>query len=277
MKYLTTLILVCLPFTFFASSSSNMPFLEGNLSEVRQMAAREGKLYIIHFAADWCMPCQWMERHTFTDEPLSAFLEKNFLALRADVDRPEGQALKGQYRVNILPSILVFSAQGQLLGRHEGAMEPETLLEQLKAYHLPANRIRATQMAREENILSSPQPAFSISRPALIPDELARPAKVNHATQPQLYSTVTPVGAQTPTAYFTIQAGVFSFYYNAVRCCATLETRVDQKAEIAPCQLKGEGLYKIFLGHFDREDEAAAFLASLRKNNIDGFVKIIYK
>ena len=272
MKNLTTLILVCLPFTFFASSSSNIHFLEGNLSEVLQMAVREGKLYFSHFAADWCLPCQWMERHTFTDEPLSAFLEKNFLALRADVDRPEGQALKGQYRVNILPSILVFSSQGQLLGRHEGAMEPEALLEELKAYDRPANRIRATLAAMEEYILSSPQPIFSISRPALIPDELAgAPA----AGQAHSYSPPAPAIQQTPTVYFTIQVGVFSSYDNAVRHCSTLETKVSQKTEIALCQLKGQGLYKIFLGHFERQEEAASCLKALRKSNIDGFVKII--
>ena len=285
MKNLPPLVvaLMLLPFTAVGSSLPPVQFLDNDLPEVRQMAAREGKLYLIHFTADWVMPCQWMESHTFTDGPLSDYLNENYLALRADIDNPKGQALKKQFEVNILPSILVFSSQGQLLGRHEGAMEPEVLLEELKAYDRPANRIRAALVALDENILASPQPILRISRPALIPDEVAQPV-VSAAERPDLPANptraeATPVPGQSPSAaqrsFFTIQVGVFSSYDNAIRQCSTMESQLGEKTEIAPFQLNGQGLYKVFLGRFDSQEKAAAFLNGLREKNIDGFVKIV--
>ncbi len=287
MKYLPPVaVLLLLPFALLGSPLPPVQFLEANLPEVRQMAAREGKLYFIHFAADWCMTSQWMEKHTFTDEPLSDFLDENYLALRADIDRPEGQALKEQYEVNILPTILVFSSQGQLLGRHEGAMEPEVLLDIFKGYDRPANRIQAALAALEEDILPSPRAILGISRPALIPDVEPRPVSAAATPRPRprpVTPASTPSGenasppAPAPTAIFTIQAGVFSSYDNAIRFCSTLETKVAGKAEITPFQLNGQALYKVFLGRFNSQAEAAAHLQGLRKKEIEGFVKIMEK
>ncbi|MCB0596282.1 MAG: thioredoxin family protein [Lewinellaceae bacterium] len=274
MKYLTALGIILLPLTFFAYPNPPVHFLEGNLAEVRQMAAREGKLYFIHFAADWCMPCQWMEQHTFRDTSLAIFLERNFFALRADVDRQDGQALKKQYGVRILPSLLVFSAQGQLLGRHEGAMEPEALLAQLKAYRLPGTA------PKEEGILSSPKPTFALSRPALIPDvEAAAPAAVrlSRPSSAPAYNPASPAGRMQGGVCFTIQVGVFSSYNNAIRHCAALEAKVGHRTEIAPGSFDGQSQYKVFLGQFARQQEAEACLQGLRSKNIDGFVKIIDK
>lgn len=266
MKYLATLAALCLPFLLAANPSPPFRFLDGNLPEVRQMAARQGKLYFIHFAAGWCMPSQWMEEHTFRDEALSAFLEKNFLALRADVDLPEGQALKEQYGVHILPSILVFSAQGQLLGRHEGAVEPEVLLEQMQVYNRSASR---AGIAGEEDILPSPRPVLAISRPALMPEGAGLPAQASFHS----YADNNRRPAHRPV--FTLQVGVFSSYDNAIRHCAALEKQVNYQAEIAPCRLGGQSLYKVFLGRFDNQMEAAAHLEELRSKRIEGFVKIV--
>lgn len=272
MKLLAPLALVCLPLYLFAHPSTPVHFIEGNLAQVQQLAAREGKLYFIHFAADWCMTSQWMEEHAFTDASLSAYLEEHYLALRADVDLPEGRALKGQYEVSILPSILVFSSRGQLLGRHEGAMEPEELLAHLKRYSRPA----LASGALEENILSSPRPVFALSRPALIPDVQARPVALP-PSRPAV--SIPPAGYSTPPQplqpKFTIQVGVFSSYSNAVRFCAALEAKAAHRVEVAPFQLNGQSMYKVLLGQFERQEAAAACLEGLRAQKVEGFVKIL--
>ncbi|MCO6486969.1 MAG: thioredoxin family protein [Phaeodactylibacter sp.] len=264
MKYLTTLAVACLPFLLSAAHGTPPGFLEGSPPEAQRMAAREGKLYFIFFAADWCMPSQWMEKQTFRDETLAAFLEKNYLALRADVDLPEGKSLKERYAVRILPSVLVFNARGQLLGSHEGAMGPEALQEQLRAYPIPDNR---RQAAGEKDILDSPRPVFALSRPALIPDAAAG--------TPAATPTARLSRPSAPPSQFTIQVGVFSSYSNAVRHCAALEDNVKLRTEIAPCQLNGQNRYKVFLGLFGSQEEAEDCLERVRRNGIDGFVKIV--
>lgn len=254
-----------LPFALMGSHPPPVQFMKGALPELRQQAATEGKLYFIHVAAGWCMPCQWMEQHTFADEALSSYAQEHFLAFRADVDHPEGREIKTQYQVNILPSILVFSSRGQLLGRHEGALEPEALLEQLKRYARPAQAILASS---ETNILDSPQASLVLSRPALLPDEAAGPPRMQ-TTVPESYS------GRQQAAYFTIQLGVFSSYGNAVRQCSILEKKLNARTEIAAGQGESQGQYKIFLGRFEEQAAAADYLHSLRKDNIDGFVKLV--
>ncbi|KAA3624233.1 MAG: DUF255 domain-containing protein, partial [Bacteroidetes bacterium] len=70
---------------------ASVQFVDAALSEVREMAAKEGKLYFAHFSADWCMPCQWMEQNTFKDPKLAFFANKNYLAAKLDIDHSEGQ------------------------------------------------------------------------------------------------------------------------------------------------------------------------------------------
>lgn len=271
MKYLTTLAAACLPFLLSAAHGTPPGFLEGSPPEAQRMAAREGKLYFIFFAADWCMPSQWMEEQTFRDETLAAFLEKNYLALRADVDLPEGKSLKERYAVRILPSVLVFNARGQLLGSHKGAMGPEALQEQLRAYPIPDNR---RQPAGGKDILDSPRLVFALSRPALIPD--AAPPPSARPSRPALFSTTaSPSRPSAPPSQFTIQVGVFSSYSNAVRHCAALEGSVKLRTEISPCQFNGQNRYKVFLGQFGSQEEAEGCLERVRRNGIDGFVKIV--
>lgn len=267
MKYLSILAVVLLPLELLSASPPAIHFLEDGLPEVQRQAAREGKLYFLHFSADWSASCQWMEQYTFTDETLAAYVGQAYLALRVDVGSPEGRRLQEQYRVGILPSLLVFSSRGQLLGRLEGAMEAGVLLEQLQAYRRPSLSASLAGAAPGEDILPSPRPVFIISRPALFPDVPAGPELP--AAPPASHT-----GRQQP-AYFTIQVGVYASYSNAVRQCSSLEQKLGARAEIVPAPENGQNLYKIFLGRFEQQEEATAYLSNLRRDKIEGFVKLL--
>jgi thioredoxin-related protein len=275
MKYSVRLAALLLPLSLFSASPPSVVFLESSLAEARQQAASEGKLYFIHFAANWCMPCQWMEQHSFTDPVLAEYLQEHYLALRIDVDAAEGRVLQKQYAVKVLPTILAFSARGQLLGRHEGALAPEALLEHLQAYDRQANRSPLLAAQDQEGLLSSPRPILSLSRPALMPDvpSAQAPARATPtAARPAPGPTAQFASYRQPT-FFSIQAGLFSSYENAVRESAKLEKRSGETAHLSPDNSAGQTVYRIYLGRFDSRERALSHLQQLEQRGVNGFVK----
>ncbi len=275
MKNLTVLAALLLPLSLLSKPpAQNAVFLEASLQDARRQAAEEGKLLFIHFAAGWCMPCQWMEQAAFTEPVLAAFLEDTYLGLRADVDAPEWRAMQQQYGIKKLPTILAFNTRGQLLGRHEGAMEAEALYEQLQAHDLPANRALCLIEGEETTLLSSPKPILRLSRPALLPD--APPARQAvlpfHTTAPPPASPVHYANRQQP-AFFSVQAGLFSSYENAVRESTKLEMKTGETARLAPDSTTGQVVYRVYFGRFAQREEARNFLQKLEQRGVSGFIK----
>ncbi len=260
------------PFLMASTTPVAVHFDEGTVADIQGRAGKEGKLYFLHFAADWCMPCQWMEKNVFTEERLAAYIKEAYLALRVNIDEEEGQQLKEQYQVTLLPSLLVFSSRGQLLGRLEGAVEAEALYEALKQYDRPGHRSPLNLATTSEEILPSPKPILHLSRPALVPDA------GQAAARPVLAAGSTTSGSfpypsnPKEEAYYTLQLGVFSSYDNAVRRCAALERELGVSTKLNPVNRGGRAFYKVFLGRFDSYEQASQYLGHLGQ---EGFVKKI--
>jgi thiol-disulfide isomerase/thioredoxin len=264
MKQFLILAAILLPTVLFSSTPPRAIFLESSLAEVRQKAASEGKLYLVHFGASWCMPCQWMEQHSYADPVLAKYLEGSYLALRVDVDAAEGRAMQKQYEIKVLPTILAFSARGQLLGRHEGALEPEALLEYLQGYDRPAHRMAQMAAAEPDGLLSAPRAILRLSRPALMPDvPPARPVAASQAAPQATFASF------RQPVQFSIQVGVFASYENAVRQSATLERRSGLTAYLAP----DNGAYRIMLGRFASREQTSAQLQQLEQQGIKGLIR----
>ena len=126
------------------SLSRQVNFIPGKLSDIQKRAAKEGKPYLIHFTAEWCMPCQWMEKNTYTDPALANYVNLNYLPYKVDIDDIDGYNYKEQFSILLLPSVLIFNSSGELLDKFEESLSGSKMLLILKAYNTPENRKRVS-------------------------------------------------------------------------------------------------------------------------------------
>ncbi len=92
-------------------------------------AAREAKKPVfVDFYAEWCAPCEIIEREILPDSRVQAALD-GFIFVRVDMDVD----LKASQRFNVvgMPTLLVLSSEGEELFRQVGLIEPGDLAERL--------------------------------------------------------------------------------------------------------------------------------------------------
>ncbi len=82
-----------------------------------------GKLRLYEFYADWCTPCQRLERDVMTNQEIRQLIETNFQPLRVtDRQREDGRNeqavtdLQKRYRVFAFPTLVCVGKDGEAVG-----------------------------------------------------------------------------------------------------------------------------------------------------------------
>lgn len=286
------LLISFVPFNGFATVTGKVNFFQGSVTSAKAQAAAEGKLYFLDFVANWCMPCRWMDQTTYTDPTLSAYIGENYIPVKVDIDDFDGFALKQQYNIKLLPTILVFNARGKLLGRFEESLAPGKMLQILKQYDKPENRTRV-QGNSPTTVVSNPvvrpqgppQTTQRISRPALgktntRPTTAGMPANTGKIIK-QAASTPIASGEglfrlsvrQEASQGFSVQIGAFAEYGNVLREVAKLEEKFNQPIIIHISRLNQKTVFKVLIGSFPTRDQAISYQKQLRENDQIGLVK----
>ncbi|UCF92343.1 MAG: thioredoxin fold domain-containing protein [Desulfobacterales bacterium] len=91
----------------------------------------EKKNVFLNFYADWCAYCIEMDKKTFKDSSVVAYLNEHFISIKVDVDRETETA--NIFRVRGLPDSWFISKTGEIIGHRPGYLTPEMLLNILKA------------------------------------------------------------------------------------------------------------------------------------------------
>lgn len=88
--------------------------------------AEKKKIYI-NFHADWCGYCHKMERETFKNADVIAYLNRNYIPIRIDSDKEK--KLASQYRVRGLPDNHFLSETGENIGNQPGYLGPKDFMK----------------------------------------------------------------------------------------------------------------------------------------------------
>ncbi len=234
---------------------NNIQFIENDLNKAKKIAAQSGKLVYVHFTATWCAPCQMMQEYIYTNNQVEDLMNQNYVSVIIDVDKMEGYNLMQSFKVKVLPTIMIFSSNNILLSRNEESFGAQSLLDLLNKYNLPENKIINSPVEVIE-----PKPEKIVSTHKNTDNDIVNTTK----------------GAVNFTKGFTIQCGTYSIkevMQSNLKLInekiKNLPIKIDEKKE------KGKTIYRIFVGRFDKREDAFKCQDVLKSKAIAGYVKVL--
>ena len=130
----TSLILTLILFTGAVCASSLRAGEEGiqwlSYAEGRQRGEAENKKVFLVFNADWCKYCLLMEKETFQNPTVIAYVNRNFVPVSVNSDKE--QDIASAFDVRGLPSTWFISEDGNRIGNRPGYIPAKEMLKILK-------------------------------------------------------------------------------------------------------------------------------------------------
>jgi len=111
-----------------------VPFVQGRpLSESLRRAKAEKKVVMVDVFAVWCGPCKMMDRTTFSDPSVGAWVKANVVAVKVDAEKGEGRKIAQRYMVGSFPTILFLDSSGNEIDRLIAVYPPAAFITAGKA------------------------------------------------------------------------------------------------------------------------------------------------
>ena len=104
-------------------------FFNGTFAEALAEAKKTNKTLFVDFYAVWCVPCKHMAKNVFTLKEVGDYMNKHFISLQIDAEKPENVEIAKQYKVEAYPTVAFIDADGKPLSVNVGALGKEELLE----------------------------------------------------------------------------------------------------------------------------------------------------
>ena len=98
--------------------------------EGRQRGKDQNKKVFLVFNADWCRYCLQMEKETFQNPAVIAYVNRNFVPISVNSDKE--QEIAAKYNVRGLPSTWFISEDGERIGNRPGYIPVDEMLKILK-------------------------------------------------------------------------------------------------------------------------------------------------
>ena len=132
-KIQTTLLLLAL-FAVLLAPASPLAALTWH-TDARQaeaLAAEGDRLIVVDLYAEWCTWCKVLDEQVFSSKPFEAFA-RDFVLLRLDVDHdPAGGELQARHQVEALPTTLILTSRGALVGKVQGMAPTNQYIERMQ-------------------------------------------------------------------------------------------------------------------------------------------------
>lgn len=218
-------------FVAIGAYATPVRFYEGDLLAARQKAIDEDKLFFVDFHAQWCMPCKWMDQTTFSDNEVGRVMSAGYISVKLDIDELEGFDLAQKYDVQVLPTILIFNNEGQMVERIEETLTPTKMLKILRRHS--SGKVPSTTIKRSVN--RSPR-----------------------------QSTATVVEEAPSKGYYRLQMGAFTQYESASKKVLALQEQFLEPIVVVNDIVDGQVIFKIMMGHFASRSEADSFREILK-------------
>jgi len=109
-----------------------------DLETAKRLASQTNRMVLVHFWADWCMPCRQMEQEVFVRPDVAAAVEANFVPVKVNADYfPH---TRQEYGVTVLPSDVILAPDGQVVAKISGTADASRYVGQLSQIAAARNR-----------------------------------------------------------------------------------------------------------------------------------------
>ena len=113
-----------------ATVADGVKFHDLTYEEAATQAEAAEKIVLIDFFTTWCLPCKEMDRTTFQDPEVAAWLAEHAIALKVDAEENEtNEALAARFGVKSFPNYVYLTPKGELLDRITGKKNSEEFIE----------------------------------------------------------------------------------------------------------------------------------------------------
>lgn len=120
MKPLIFLFLLLGSGVYAQETATGIHFLQEKWTEVLEKAQQEDKFIFVDAYTDWCGPCKRMDREVFTDQQVGTYYNAEFINVKINMEKGEGQSIARKYNVSQYPSFLFISGNGEIQHRAIG-------------------------------------------------------------------------------------------------------------------------------------------------------------
>ncbi len=120
--------------------------------EALELAKQANKPIFLDAYTDWCGWCKVMDKETFSDEKVAAFMNANFVNVKMEMETGEGVDVAMKYRISAFPTFKVFAADGTPTYTVMGYQEPKDWLKTLEMMTDPSKYQIAKGISKQLNL-----------------------------------------------------------------------------------------------------------------------------
>lgn len=126
------LVLISMFITIGVSAQKGVDFKDVDLRTARELSAKSGKPIFMDAYTTWCGPCKYMASRVFTREDVGDFINKNFIAVKYDMEKGEGPSIARDYGIQGYPTFLILDSDGKELARIMGSTSASEFMAKVK-------------------------------------------------------------------------------------------------------------------------------------------------
>jgi len=131
MKGFFSIILILIAGSFLTAQKIDFD-TSSSWEKLQSRAKKQNKYLFVDCYTEWCGWCKVMDKETFTDKNIAAYMNEHFIAAKIDMEKDYGINLSMKYRVTAFPSFIIFSPDGKLVYKTLGFQKPEKFILELE-------------------------------------------------------------------------------------------------------------------------------------------------
>ncbi|MCB1050977.1 MAG: thioredoxin fold domain-containing protein [Acidobacteria bacterium] len=111
---------------------SGPTFSDISVNQALKQAQSNQKYVLVDVYTTWCGPCKQLDKVTWPNERVQAFVSEKMIAVKVDAEKGDGPEFAKKYQVQGYPTLLILNSKGEVVDRYLGFVPPAQFLDWAK-------------------------------------------------------------------------------------------------------------------------------------------------